>query len=249
MNPRGGVSPARNVMRGPGSFRTIQDVLVERLRETILSGQMKPGERIVERAVTQEWGISKTPVREALAHLEAEGWVRIIPHRGAVVTSLSVEELEDIYLIRVAIEGIAARLAAERIDEPTLFRLTEIAAQMEAVDPADADTFLFLNREFHDVLYRRSGRTLLCDFVLGLQDKSLRYRRAFLDLKPARERMLRQRKLLLSALRRRDTEAVEGLVRDNLLQNSQLLAREMRKNRVADHAPCAKAPVRRKSVS
>src|SRR5262245_60985835 len=95
---------------------TMQDVIVAKLRSAIMNGELQPGERISERSITEKMGISKTPVREALTHLEAEGWVQIFPYRGAVVAPLSVAELEDIYIIRIEIEGAAARLAAKNID-------------------------------------------------------------------------------------------------------------------------------------
>lgn len=212
------------------SFLTIQDFLVAELRRAILAGVLVPGQRITEREVSERWRVSKTPVREALAQLEAEGWVRLLPHRGAVVTELSREELEDIYLLRSVIEALAARLAAERMDAPTLERLTKLVDRMERAKAGGPEGLLQLNRKFHDILYERSGRPLVCSTIASLQDKSIRYRRRLLDLGRACERMLEQRRILLEALRRRNVDAVEAAVRDNLNANLKLLLESMTKS-------------------
>ena len=97
---------------GPGNaFQTRQKVVVSRLREAILRGSFAPGERLDQKEISERLKVSRSPVREALRTLAAEGLVEVIPHRGAVVAELSPDELEEIVAIRSVLEGMAARLA------------------------------------------------------------------------------------------------------------------------------------------
>jgi DNA-binding GntR family transcriptional regulator len=202
-------------------FSTMQDMIVNKLREAILKGHLKPGERIFERSITEQMGLSKTPVREALTHLEAEGWVQIIPYRGAVVAPLSVEELEDIYVIRISIEGTGARLAARNITAETLKELNDLVAQM--VKTRDEESLMALNRHFHEVFYRQCGRKLLSNLISQFQDKSVRYRRLLQGFSGTRRRIITERRALLSACAQHSPSMVERLVQQNLSSNLERL--------------------------
>ena len=101
------------------------ELVYQKLRENILNGHYKHGDELRETAVGKEIGVSRTPVREALRQLELEGLVTIIPNRGAFVNGISEQDVQDIYLIRARLEGLCARMAAERIDESTLEEMEE----------------------------------------------------------------------------------------------------------------------------
>ena len=209
-------------------FPTMQDTVVTRLRTQILRGALKPGQRIIERVVSGELGISKTPVREALTHLEAEGWVTITPHKGAIVTAMSTTELKEIYLVRIQLEGLAARLAAERINDSTIHALRELVSRMAPQGPSEIEEFMDLNTEFHKIFYEDSGHTILCEILNNLQNRSLRYRWAHLDLAESRTRMLTQRRLLLDLFARKASAVeVQKLIEDNLIQNCKTLEQRM----------------------
>lgn len=200
---------------------TMQDMIVAKLRDAIMKGALQPGERISERSITEKMGISKTPVREALTHLEAEGWVQIFPYRGAVVSPLSVAELEDIYVIRIALEGTAARLAARNIDAATMRTLGDIVTRM-AKTRGD-DELMALNRRFHDLFFQQSGRPLLCNLIGTYQDKSVRYRRLLQGLTNSKRRIAAERRALLRACGKEPPGVIERMVQDNLNRNLQTL--------------------------
>ena len=212
----------------PLLFRTMQDSVVAALRARILRGLIKPGQRIIERVIADELGVSKTPVREALTQLEGEGWVKITPHKGAIVTALSLKELKEIYLMRVQLEGLATRLAAERMTEPTLQNLRDLVAQMAPLGPTQIDAFMALHAEFHKVFYRSSDHAILCEIVESLRHRSLRYRWAYMDLAEARTRMLNQRRLMLDMLSQKvPPEKIQAAVETNLAQNCEMLEAKM----------------------
>lgn len=202
---------------------TAQDMIVNKLRQAIVNGALRPGQRLSERSITDTMRISKTPVREALTHLEAEGWVQIIPYRGAVVAPLSIAELEDIYVIRIVLEGLGARLAAENIGDDVIGKLDTIVGKMAKAK--DDDALMALNRRFHDLFYRQCGRPLLINLISNLQDKSARYRRLLQDLPATDKRIVRERRAVLRACERASPAAVEKLVTDNLTANLERLRR------------------------
>ena len=119
-------------VRGPG--QGAQSVgIVERLRALILTGEYGPNERLIEEQLAERLGVSRTPVRQALTMLEAEGLVEIAPNRGATVCSFSIEDVWEIYDLRAVLEGHAARRAAGRIVRRDLQRLRELAVGMEGL--------------------------------------------------------------------------------------------------------------------
>jgi DNA-binding GntR family transcriptional regulator len=148
-------------MRGPGKVLRPFGVL-ERLRALILTGEYGPEERLIEEQLAERLGVSRTPVRQALTMLEAEGLVEIAPHRGATVCSFSFEDVWDIYDLRAVLEGHAARRAAGRIEGPELERLRELADGMEGLAGRFEDheeeirALVALNQEFHGTIVEAS---------------------------------------------------------------------------------------------
>src|SRR5229473_3541289 len=132
-------------------YSTKQGLVVERLRTAIFDEELQPGARLRLRDLAVLLETSTMPVREALQVLAAEGLVTLYPHRGAQVAPLSVDELEELYMARLGLEGLAARLGAEQVQSAELERLRELVPALEqAVVDADIDRFLALDTEFHD---------------------------------------------------------------------------------------------------
>ncbi len=142
--------------------RVLRDEIRDRLIEHILNGKLAPGERIVEMRIAQQFGVSQAPVREALRDLELLGFVVSSPFRGAIVRQISVEELVQIYPIRAVLEGLAARHAAERIDQATLKKLDALLATMRtAAARGDHRRAVEANFAFHLTIVEASGNRLL----------------------------------------------------------------------------------------
>jgi DNA-binding GntR family transcriptional regulator len=148
-------------------------VIRDRLRERILSGEFTPGDRLIEGRLSEDMGVSRIPVREALRALAAEGLVTIEPRRGASVAVLSDEIAYDMVEVRATLEGLNAKLAAQRRDDKTVIRLQAFLAQgAEAVRGDDLQSFLGLNSQFHEMLATIAGNVVLTDLMRSLRDRT-----------------------------------------------------------------------------
>ena len=146
----------------PLERRVFREEIREQLIEDILNGRLAPGARIVETKIAQQFGVSQGPVREALRDLELFGFVVSSPFRGTQVRRISTEELLEIYPIRAALEGVAARAAAVRIDQPTLEHLEELIGTMrEAAARDDHRGEADADHSFHHAIVKASGNRML----------------------------------------------------------------------------------------
>lgn len=153
--------------------RTIAGQVAERLKAEILAGARPAGSRLRQVEIAQAYGVSTTPVREALATLQREGLVRAHPQRGAVVFLPTVDDLRHHYEIRAALESLAAAKAAERFEVAWASPLEAVLAEMR--DGPAAARYLALNQEFHTALCERSGRPQLVEMIAALRDASSAY--------------------------------------------------------------------------
>lgn len=161
-----------NVLQTRGGF------VADKLREAILRGHLKPGEKLDQNEIAGLLNVSRSPVREALRTLAAEGLVEVVPHRGAVVAELSPAELEEIYFIRGILEGMAARLAAPKVDSERIAALQTILEELEQT--TNLDRWLELNRRFHHTIYKVANRPRLLSIIKNLRDTSTPYIRQYI---------------------------------------------------------------------
>ena len=215
--------------------RTMTEQVMARLRDMILSGELAPGSRLDQNDLARRFGVSLVPLREALARLQSSGLVRIVPHRGVFVESLSVEELLDIYQVREALEDLASRLAAPRLSAADLATLDRLKIEMEQTAKIDDfEAFLDLHRDFHFTIYRAAGRRHLLQLIAQLWDLSARYRRFQLYAFPERMRTsLFEIQAILEACHRRDPNALALLVRYKVHQTVVSLLDVMRREPTA----------------
>ncbi len=140
----------------------LHDGVVERLRQMIIRCELKPGERLAEQDLGTIFGVSRTPLREALKLLAAEGLVEIRPHKGAIIADISLEEIADTFDVMSALEAMAGPLICERISNKNLAELTAIVEAMDAChDSNDIGEYFSLNRLFHLSVIQLSGNRVL----------------------------------------------------------------------------------------
>lgn len=158
---------------------SLAEQIAEQLGESILQDVLKPGDAITEQSVSEQFSVSRGPVRDALRILEKEGLVEIIPRRGARVTSLSIKEVSDIFDIRAVLLGHAARLAARRKDPECLRALKEgfaiLAKNLDGKN--DLDVHFRVSARMNFALVERSGNEKLCEIVFHLARQVARYTR------------------------------------------------------------------------
>ena len=197
----------------------MKEALVETLRDEIVQGDHAPGQYLRLEEIAARFDVSTMPVREALHDLEAEGLVTSFPHRGAMVTRLSPDELEDIYDMRVVLEEMATRLAVPLLTEATLAELTSLVEQMDNY-LGDVAAVVRLNHEFHLTLYAASGRRHLCEINRNLRYRSQHYLHVFIveakseNIPPTQ----REHRAILEACKRGDAVHAAALMREHVAQ-------------------------------
>lgn len=152
----------------------LTDLVVSALRERILSGDMPPGERLVEGKLSEELGVSRMPVREALRQLAAEGLVTIEPRRGASVTSFSPQQMRELVEVRATLEGLNAKLAAQRHDDQQIAEMERILEEGTRASNTGGDdaVMLKMNQRFHDALGSIAANSILQDIMHSLRDRT-----------------------------------------------------------------------------
>jgi DNA-binding GntR family transcriptional regulator len=210
-------------------LRTVKDALVENLRDEIIRGDLVPGEYLRLEEIADRFDVSTMPVREALRDLEAEGMVTIFPHRGAIVTQLSADELQDIYDIRATLEEMATRLAVPFVTEAILTELTSLIEQIEN-HLGDVATLVKLNHQFHLTLYAASGRRHLCELIRMLRYRSQHYLHVYtaevdvghLPQTPGEHRAI------LEACKGGDAEQAAALTREHVAEAGRVIVEHAR---------------------
>lgn len=193
---------------------TTAKVVAERLREEIQHGALAPGTRLRQNEVARRFGVSTTPVREAFAQLQAEGLVRIDPHRGAVVFHPTTEDLLEFYEIREVLESLAVAHAIPRLTPNVVKDLTALIDRMRRTD--DARRWLRLNDEFHLRLYACAGRPRLSSLIANLRDGSTPYIHMYVASRPPSERANEEHQDVLDACVRGDEEAAQRAILNHL---------------------------------
>ncbi|MGC8837590.1 MAG: GntR family transcriptional regulator [Anaerolineae bacterium] len=182
----------------------LSDLVKEYVVEAIMSGALKPGERIVESALARQLGVSQAPVREAIRDLVLMGFLETEPYKGTSVRSFTPEELWEVYTVRAALESLAARLAARRLQEEDVERLSAILeAMVQAGHEGDVDRMTRLDNQFHETILQIAGNKILYQLWLTLKFgywTIVTARKSTFDL----EMLARRHQELLEALRTRD---------------------------------------------
>jgi DNA-binding GntR family transcriptional regulator len=182
------------------------------LKEDILSGKYPPGVRIRQEDIAEQFGASRSPVREALRILEAEGLINLVAHTGAWISHLSVSECEEMYQLRERIEPLLLRLSISHITDSLITELQDLVLQMEAT--TDVETFLRLDRQFHLLSYSKAETVLVGEMVNRLWNTTQHYRRAYSQMmastsfKPAHY----EHHLLLSSIIKGDVDDAERIL-------------------------------------
>ena len=173
--------------------------------------------RLDERKLSQELGVSRTPIREALGYLEQEGLVRSVPRRGVFVVRKTKAEILEMILVWAAIEGMAARLATERAKDPEIATLRHLFDAFEADPSAKLDEYSQANTAFHKAIIRMSGCALMTQITDTLFIHMRAVRAVTMGWDDRAQRSMRDHLAIIDSLERRDAKAAERLVRDHTL--------------------------------
>ncbi|HWH93867.1 MAG TPA: GntR family transcriptional regulator [Baekduia sp.] len=201
------MSAGRAISAQPPVPGTAQQHAVESLRRLIVSGELKPGQRVNQEDIAEQVGLSVAPVREALRVLEQEGQVTYLPRRGYFVTELRIADLEEIYQLRAVLESRAARHALPSIDDDALARITEAAREcVDAAAAADVAAELAANRRFHLAILDAPGQPHALRLIRLLWDSTEAYRAMYYNLPAERAASIDAHDRIIAAIRDGDAD-------------------------------------------
>jgi DNA-binding GntR family transcriptional regulator len=190
------------------------------IKAAILAGKYPPGERLVEEKLAAEAGVSRTPVRQALGRIAAEGLIKPMERRGYCFSRDSIEEMEEVFDLRAVLEGYALRLAFNRIDGKVLALLEECVAQaQEALDRGDNHLVFEWNTKFHDILSDLiSGRQRIYRLISDMRKYVLRYRKDTLQYLQGAVRSIEGHRRILMALKLGYPDLCERVMREHVME-------------------------------
>ena len=211
---------------------------LEAIRDRIVRGIYPEGEPLRQDALAAELGVSRIPIREALRQLEAEGLVSFSPHRGAIVSSLSLAEIEEVFALRAIIESELLRLAIPHITAEHVLSASEtLTAYERALQEHNVAAWGELNWEFHSTLYSPADRPLTMGVAQRLHQHADRYLRMQLALTHGESQAKEEHRAILAAAARHDEMAACPMLREHILGAGERLHTFLRAHRAGESSP------------
>ncbi len=188
-------------------FLPLRDVVFITLRQAILTGDLKPGERLMEIHLANRLGVSRTPIREAIRKLELEGLVTMIPRRGAEVAQITEKSLKDVLEVRRSLDALSVELACDRINEEELKALDEACTAFEeATITRDPKKIAKADVALHDIIVRATENNRLIQLVNNLAEQMYRYRFEYIKDENCHKQLIEEHRIIFNSIRNKDKE-------------------------------------------
>lgn len=217
-----------NLQEGMDEFLPLRDVVFKTLRMEILTGKLKPGERLMEIRLADRLGVSRTPIREAMRKLELEGLVTMIPRRGAEVARITVKSLSDVLEVREALDALAIELACDRVTEDELKALKDACDYFKQMTKSgDATKIAKADVIIHDIIVKASKNDKLVQMVNNLAEQMYRYR--FEHIKDALQhpRLIEEHEVIYESLLARDKLKAAEAVKKHIDNQEAAIMRQL----------------------
>lgn len=199
------------------NYKPLREIVFESLRGAIISGTLKPGERLMEVQLAEKLGVSRTPIREAIRKLELEGLVVMMPRRGAYVADFSIKDITDVLEIRASLEGLASALAALRITEDEIEELEMTAVRFnQAIEEGDFDKIVQLDIDFHDIIFKATRNEKLMQINNNLREQVQRFRIMYINKSNKSKELADQHYAIAEAISSRDMDLAEKLAKNHI---------------------------------
>ena len=209
-------------------YLPLREVVFNTLRQAILKGELKPGERLMEIALAEKLGVSRTPIREAMRKLELEGYVIMLPRRGTYVANISIRDINEVFEIRTTLDALASGLAAERITEEELEQLERLLVSIgENIETRNMKKVVEDDMEFHDILYKASRNQRLVGIISNLREQMTRFRSMSMSYPGRLKKTLEEHSRLVEAIAQRDVELAQKLAVEHMENSEQTLLIDM----------------------
>ena len=215
--------------------------IADQLREMIMTGNLREGDKVNEYELCTSMGVSKTPLREALRVLSAEGLISLVPNRGSFVTKPTIDEIVEMFDVMSLLEGYCAREACEKMSAKDFAHIEKMHTNLERhFECRDQDAYIRVNNQYHSYLQELAGNRTLNQIVSGLRKKILLYRFQSLNLPERFESSIQEHRQLLTAFKKRDHKEAEVLMKMHLKNQSQAMEKLVEQSRTgARHAGAA----------
>lgn len=211
-----------------GDSKTKNLVVYETLRQDIIEGTLKPGQRLVMTSLAKKFGISETPAGEAIRRLENDWYLTFIPHSGAVVTQRNDQELSGIYLIRIFLEGLATQLSVPFITPADITWLKKKNKEMRAAtDAGRFENLARLNKSFHLRIYKAAPFSRLYKMIADLWDAFERWPSIFSYVPERAESAIQEHEEIIAAFETADIDKAGSLMKEQKKRSLQALQRYM----------------------
>lgn len=210
----------------------LRDVVFHTLRQAILTGELKPGERLMEIHLANKLGVSRTPIREAIHMLELEGLVIMIPRRGAEVAQITEKSMNDVLEVRRTLDALCAELACKRITEEELERLDEACTQFEkAVATGDIKEIAQADVTLHDIIVRATGNERLIGLVNNLSEQMYRYRFEYIKDIDQHQTLISEHRIIYQSIKDKDVETASKAARTHIDNQKNAIIHRIRLDR------------------
>lgn len=195
------------------AYLPLRDVVFNTLREAILKGDLKPGERLMELQLASKLGVSRTPIREAIRMLEQEGLAVTTPRKGAEVAKMTLKDMEDVLEIRDALDELAVRIACQKISDEQLKQLEDMKELFEkSAQTGNVKKIAEADVTFHDVIYEATGNPKIVTLLNNLREQVYRYRVEYIKDPKNYPTLIAEHEAILESLKNRDVKnAVEAM--------------------------------------
>jgi len=212
-------------------YKPLREVIFNTLREAIILGELKPGERLMEVQLAEKMGVSRTPVREAIRKLELEGLVEMMPRKGAHVADLSVKDIMDVLEVRSTLDGLASSLAASRITDDEIKEMLHLHSQFVSyVEKENHQGQIKKDVEFHDIIYRASRNDKLIQISNNLREQVQRFRVIYIKDYSSSKDLMREHKELCDAITSRNPELAMRVAQRHIKNQEEAIIRAIKKN-------------------
>lgn len=210
-------------------FKTMQEIIFDKLKQRIISGEYQPGERLIASDLASEFNISRMPVREALTRLGSTGLVELIPYKGAIVNELTAEDYVEIFQLRSVLEGLAARLACPHLTEEDLDQMRAANEEIKGMISEDDVEFQRVNRIFHATVWKRTNSERLQTLLSDLYSEASQYRQMVVIHSERLEEIHSEHSRMLDAFSKGDARLAEEIVREHYENTLQWLIKLLHK--------------------
>lgn len=199
------------------SYLPLRDVVFNTLRNAILRGDLKPGERLMEMHLANKLGVSRTPIREAIRMLEQEGLAVTIPRKGAQVAKMTEKDLQDVLEIRDALDELAVSMACQRMTLELLLELKESMKDFEiATGSGDVRKIVEADEAFHNVIYRMADNPKLETIVNNMREQTYRYRYEYVKGNSTYNQLIDEHAKIIAGFEKKDSEYVKAIMHTHL---------------------------------